>query len=170
LPGRVRLGLIAGAHGLSGALKFVPDNPDLTGFATLRRLLIESPGGLHEELEVLEAVRATRRSLKLRLLGIASLAAAEARRGAIVYALQSDLPAPGPHQFYYFAAVGCEVSTTDGRVVGTIAETFSNGAHDTWIVRDGKREYLVPVIADVVRSTDFVSGRVVIEDIPGLLD
>jgi 16S rRNA processing protein RimM len=168
-PKRVRLGLIAGPHGLSGALRFVPDNPDLTGFAALRRLLIQSREGI-QPYELLDAVPAGRRSLKIQLSGIDTIDAAVAQRGMIVYALESDLPPPDPDQFYYFAAVGCEVFTTDGRVIGTIAETFSNGAHDTWIVRDGKREYLIPVIADVVRLTDFVSQRVVIEDIPGLLD
>ena len=170
LPQRVRVGAIAGPHGLSGALRFVPDNPDPAGFAAFKRLLIESPEGRYEEHQVLEAAPAGRKSLKLRLSGIATIAAAEAQRGAIVYALKSDLPALGPGQFYYFAAAGCQVLTTDGRLVGTIVETFSNGEHDTWIVRDEKREYLVPVIADVVRSADFVLGRVVIVDIPGLLD
>ena len=170
LPERVRVGAIAGAHGLSGALSFVPDNPDSTGLAAFKRLLIGSGEGRYEEHQVLDAAPAGRKSLKLRLSGVATAAAAEARRGAIVYALQSDLPALGPGQFYYFAAAGCQVLTTGGRVVGTIAETFSNGEHDTWIVRDERREYLVPVIADVVRSADFDLGRVVIVDIPGLLD
>jgi 16S rRNA processing protein RimM len=55
-------------------------------------------------------------------------------------------------------------------VIGTVTETFFNGGHDTWIVRGGSREFLIPVVADVVRSTDFVSHRIVIEEIKGLLD
>jgi len=168
-PKRVRLGFITGPHGLKGALRFVPDNPELSGFASLHRLLIDSRGKVRE-FEVLEAAPAGRGGLKIRLPEIDSIAAADALRGAVVYALESDLPPPEPGHFYYFAAVGCEVVTTDGRAIGTIAETFFNGGHDTWIVRGGSREYLIPVIADVVRSVDFVSRRIVIEGIPGLLD
>jgi 16S rRNA processing protein RimM len=119
---------------------------------------------------VLEAAPAGHGGLKIKLSEIDSIAAAEALRGAVVYALESDLPPPEPGQFYYFAALGCEVVTIDGRVIGTVAETFFNGGHDTWIVRGGSREFLIPVVADVVRSTDFVSHRIVIEEIKGLLD
>jgi hypothetical protein len=38
------------------------------------------------------------------------------------------------------------------------------------VVRDGRREYLIPVIADVVRTFDRDAGRVVIVPMPGLLD
>jgi len=37
-------------------------------------------------------------------------------------------------------------------------------------VRDGEREFLIPVIEDVVKAMDFPAGRVTIEPIPGLLD
>ena len=41
---------------------------------------------------------------------------------------------------------------------------------DIWVVRDSKREVLVPVIEDVVKAMDFAARRVTIEPIPGLLD
>ena len=62
------------------------------------------------------------------------------------------------------------MTTTDGRALGTIAETFSTGLNDVWIVRDGPREHLIPIIADVVREIDHDGRRVVIEPMPGLLD
>ena len=59
---------------------------------------------------------------------------------------------------------------TDGSRLGAIEEIFSNGANDVWVVRDGEREFLIPVIEDVVKSIDFAARRVTIEPIPGLLD
>lgn len=47
---------------------------------------------------------------------------------------------------------------------------FSNGAQDIWVVRDGEREVLVPVIEDVVKAMDLPGRRVTIDPIPGLLD
>jgi ribosomal 30S subunit maturation factor RimM len=38
------------------------------------------------------------------------------------------------------------------------------------VVRDGEREFLIPVIEDVVKGMDFTTRRVTIEPIPGLLD
>jgi 16S rRNA processing protein RimM len=80
------------------------------------------------------------------------------------------LPAAGPGEFYYFDAIGCGVVTTTGLPIGTIEEVFSNGANEVWIVRDHSREYLVPVIQDVVKKMDLSARRVVIEAVPGLLD
>ena len=44
------------------------------------------------------------------------------------------------------------------------------GSNDVLVVRDGTREHLIPVIADVIRTIDFDAGRVVITPIAGLLE
>jgi 16S rRNA processing protein RimM len=90
--------------------------------------------------------------------------------GARVLVLQADLPPPGDDEFYYHELEGFAVATTDGQALGSIVETFATGANDVWVVRDGRREYLIPVIADVVRSIDRDGRRIVIEPIPGLLE
>ncbi len=80
------------------------------------------------------------------------------------------LPQTAPGEFYYFQAVGCEIVTTTGLSVGIIAEVFSNGANDVWVVRDRSAEHLVPVIEDIVKGIDLAARLVVIEAVPGLLD
>ena len=76
----------------------------------------------------------------------------------------------GDGEFYYFQLAGAEVMLTDGRRLGTIEDIMSTGAHDVWVVRDGEREVLVPVISDVVKAMDLAARRVTIEAVPGLLD
>ena len=51
-----------------------------------------------------------------------------------------------------------------------IADIFETGSNDVYVVRDGKREYLIPAIGDVVRSVDLAGGKVVITPLDGLLD
>ncbi len=169
-PGElVRLGVIAGAHGLRGGLKFKPDNPASPSLSSLRRVVIDR-GGQLESYRLVVAAEVSRHHMRLMLEEIVTAEQAEALRGATLYALIADLPATAPGEFYYFEALGCEVVTTAGRRLGKIEEVFSNGASDIWVVRDGAAEYLIPVIADVVRATDFGARRVTIEAIPGLLD
>ena len=55
-------------------------------------------------------------------------------------------------------------------MIGTIAGIMANGLHDVWEVRDGTREYLIPVVSEVVRDFDRAARRVRIEPLPGLLD
>ena len=66
--------------------------------------------------------------------------------------------------------IGSTVVNDQNEKVGTIEDIMSTGAHDVWVVRDGEREVLVPVISDVVKAMDLAARRVTIEAVPGLLD
>jgi 16S rRNA processing protein RimM len=165
----VRIGRIVGIHGLRGALKCRPDNPESESFPTLKTITIQT-GAQCREYRVLTAAPAGRGMCKIELAGIADANAAEALKGGIVMVSRASLPPIKPGQFYYFQAIGCEVFLTDRTLLGTIAEVFSNGANDVLVVRGERREVLVPVIEDIVKSIDLDSRRVVIESVPGLIE
>jgi 16S rRNA processing protein RimM len=165
----LRVGRITGAHGLKGALRFRPDNPDSDTLQQVKRVFLEREGESREfQLTGMSPLNATTR--RITLAGVADVDAAESLKGAVVMLATDDVPAAKPGEFYYYEAIGCEVFLTDGSRLGAIAEIFSNGAQDIWVVRDGEREVLVPVIEDVVKAMDFSARRVTIEPIPGLLD
>ncbi|MGA9722504.1 MAG: ribosome maturation factor RimM [Candidatus Binatus sp.] len=165
----LRVGRITGAHGLKGALRFRPDNPDSDTLEQVKRVYLEFEGATREfRLTAMTPLNATTRRITLE--GVADIDTAESLKGAVVMLATEDVPAPKPGEFYYYEAIGCEVFLTDGSRLGTIEEIFSNGAHDIWVVRDAEREVLVPVIEDVVKAMDLAARRVTIEPIPGLLD
>lgn len=165
----IRVGRIAGAHGLSGALRMRPDNPDSEAFADAPRLTLELGGDRHE-YDLLNVSRAGGGMIRLVLGGVSNADQADALKGAIVMIAASELPAAAPGEFYYYQAVGCEVVLTDGRRIGLVDEVLSTGANDVLVVRDGEKETLVPVIADVVKTMDLDARRIVVEPVPGLLD
>jgi 16S rRNA processing protein RimM len=165
----LRIGRIAGAHGLKGALRLRPDNPDSDTLEHLSRVFVESLGTTRE-YQLTGVTRLSPGTLRLVLAGVCDADEADALRGATLMVAIADLPAPGPSQFYYFQALGCEVFSVNGERLGTIEETFSNGAHDVWRVRSGEREVLVPVISEVVIAMDFEARRITIEPPAGLLD
>jgi len=104
------------------------------------------------------------------LEGVDSRESAEALVGSRILVRAADLPPPGEDEFYYHELAGFRVETTAGDTVGTIEETFPTGLNDVWVVRNGEREHLIPVIADVVRAIDRERRRALIEPLPGLLD
>jgi 16S rRNA processing protein RimM len=165
----VRMGRVAGAHGLRGAIKLRLDNPVSDTISRLSRIMIEL-GGTRRDFRILGVARAGGGMLRVTLEGVGDADAAAALAGGIAMARAEDLPALGPREFYYRDLIGCEVRTVDGRVLGTVAEVFSAGANDVMIVRGGAGEVLVPAIEDVVKSMDLKERRVVIEPVPGLLD
>jgi 16S rRNA processing protein RimM len=168
--GMLRIGYVAGSHGLHGAIRVRTDDPASTTLATLSRLLIETAGGARREFKILGTSALSAGNQRVMLEGIGDADAAEALRGGAVMVAVADLPPLGEGQFYYFQLAGAEVILTDGRRLGAIEDIISTGAHDVWVVRDGEREVLVPVISDVVKAMDLEARRVTIEAVPGLLD
>lgn len=102
--------------------------------------------------------------------GVDDRTAASRLTGMRILVRADDLPAADEGEFYAFELHGFAMLTTDGRALGTIEDTFSTGVNDVWVVRDGDREHLIPIIDDVVREIDRDGRRVVIEPMPGLLD
>jgi 16S rRNA processing protein RimM len=167
--GFLRIGYIAGSHGLHGALRVRTDNPDSTTLGTLERLLVETAAG-RREFKVLSVSALGGGHQRVVLEGVDDANAAQALRGGAVMVAAASLPPLKEGEFYYFQIAGAEVILTDGRRLGTIEDIMSTGGHDVWVVRDGEHEVLVPVIADVVKAMDLEARRVTIEAVPGLLD
>ena len=167
--GLLRIGYVAGSHGLHGALRVRTDDPGSTTIGALRRMFVETASG-RREFKVLGASTLSAGNQRVILEGVNDANAAEALRGGAVMVAAADLPPLKDGEFYYFQLAGAEVMLTDGRRLGTIEDIMSTGAHDVWVVRDGEREVLVPVISDVVKAMDLEARRVTIEAVPGLLD
>lgn len=168
-PELIRIGYVAGAHGVRGAIRVKLENPDSVLLSCVDRLIL-AQGSERTEYCVIRAQSTGQGAFKVTLDGLTAAERAAALRGAIVMVAAAALPPTAPREFYYFQALGCEVLTTTGLSVGTIEEVFSTGANDVWVVRDHSLEHLVPVIEDIVRKIDLTVRRVIIEAVPGLLD
>jgi 16S rRNA processing protein RimM len=55
-------------------------------------------------------------------------------------------------------------------LLGVIFDIFETGSSDIYVVRNEKREYLIPAIGDVVKQVDLDSGKIIITPLEGLLD
>ena len=111
-----------------------------------------------------------RGTVRLMLEGISDANLAEPLKGKNVFADESELAPPADNEFYFRDVMGCAVFLTDGRRIGVVEEIIATGANDVFVVRGEGKEVLVPVIEDVVKEIDIEARRIVIEEIPGLLD
>ena len=164
----VAVGVIAGAHALRGMLRVRPYHLPAPSLAPGRTVFLERDGVV-TETRVVSAAPHGRALVLLAVETVTDRTAAEALAGARVLVPKADLPPAAEDEFYYHELEGFAVETTDGEALGTIHETFTTGTNDVWVVRDARREYLIPVIADVVREIDRAGRRVVIQPLPGLL-
>ncbi|HLK10738.1 MAG TPA: ribosome maturation factor RimM [Candidatus Binatia bacterium] len=168
-PAAVAVAEVVGAHGLRGLLRVHPYQPPAPSLARGRTVVLEREG-VRQTARIASVAPHGRGRLLVGLAGVADRSAAEALAGARILVHTDELPAPGAGEFYYHEVVGFAVATTAGEPLGRITETFSTGLNDVWVVRDDRREVLLPVIADVVRTIDRPARRVVVVPLPGLLD
>ena len=73
-------------------------------------------------------------------------------------------------EFFHEQIIGLSVVTTGGMILGKVEEILATGSNDVYVVTDGKREYLIPAIADVVKGVDLEGKTILIEVMEGMLD
>ena len=174
----VVVGRIGKPHGLKGevSVELRTDEPERR-FSDGMVLATEAPTGgpSHGPDRPPALTVQTSRWHQSRLLvtfaGVGDRNRAEALRGLLLVATvdASDAPAD-PEEFYDHQLVGLRVVTSTGTDVGEVAEVVHGAAQDLLSVRtpDGG-EVLVPFVAQLVPTVDVPGGRIVVEDLPGLL-
>jgi len=66
--------------------------------------------------------------------------------------------------------IGCEVVTEEQMKVGIVADLLSLPANDIWVVRNGKKEFLIPAVKAIIRKVDVKAKRITIHALEGLLE
>jgi len=163
---RVCVGAVAGAFGVKGEVRlksFCADPRAIAGYGPLW-----SEDGARSFVVSLGASVAG--GLAARLSGVQTREAAEALRGARLYADRSALPALGDDEFYHADLIGLTVADTGGAVLGQVAAVLNHGAGDILEVRrPGGAALLLPFTRAVVPTVDLAAGRIV-ADPPGAVE
>ena len=154
----IRVGQVAGAYGLDGAVKVVPLTDFADRFDAGATFLID---GTEREVEW---SRDGYPGLVLKLRGIDNRTIAELFRGRYLEIPEADVRPLGEGRFYHHQVVGLAVLTSSGRRLGTIAEVLERPANDVWVSREGVVEHLIPATRDAVVEVDIAAGRVVVAD------
>jgi 16S rRNA processing protein RimM len=170
----VLVGRIGKPHGVRGhvTVDVRTDEPERR-FAAGARLKAVPPQGSALQLTAL-TVAATRWHqgvLHVLFEEVGDRNEAEAVRGVLLYAsLDVDARPDDPEEYYDHQLVGLQGVARDGRVLGQVAEVLHLPMQDVLVLRHEGRDQLVPFVADIVPVVDLAAGRVVVEDLPGLLD
>ena len=66
--------------------------------------------------------------------------------------------------------LGYSVVTDSGERVGELKDVMWLPSNDAYVIHDGKKEYLIPIIPEVIKRLDHELQRIVIAPMDGLLD
>lgn len=162
----LEIGKVVSTHGLRGELRVDPwcDSPQfLCQFKTLYLKKGET------KLSVSSRPHKTIAIVKAK--GIDTIEEAEKLRGKVLYINRSDAKL-SPGEYFIQDLMGLDVIDIDtNENYGKITDVLKTGANDVYQVTDeDKKDYLIPVIDDVVKEIDINGGKVLIKPLKGIFD
>jgi 16S rRNA processing protein RimM len=165
----IPLGRLVNTQGMGGELRLLPHSfPCRTLYPGLTVFLQDAQGELYTHKVVGARPRAP--FVIVKLAGVDSLDHAKTLCDMTVAVEETVLPPLKDGEFYYYQVIGLSVRTATGTEIGEIVQVFFSGGHDIWVVRQGEKEYLIPVTEEIVRSIDIPGKQAIIEPLAGLLD
>ena len=164
---RVCVGIVAGAHGVQGAVRvksFTADPEDIARYGPLE----DETGGQRWSLRIIGSAKGV---VIARLAGLNDRDRAESLRGLRLYLPRAALPPTADEEYYHADLIGLAAALTDGTALGHVSAVHDFGAGDTLeIARPKGPPAMVPFTRAIVPVVDLAAGRLVLDPPPGLID
>ncbi len=98
------------------------------------------------------------------LEGVADRDAAAALIGWDILIDKEQLPVPEQGEYYWADLVGLRVETEQGEALGIVDHLMETGANDVLVVKDGKKERLIPFLQQqTVLNVDIENGLMIVD-------
>ncbi|MEI2743276.1 MAG: ribosome maturation factor RimM [Candidatus Competibacter sp.] len=148
----VVLGRVSGLFGVQGWVRVFSHTEPRDGIIGYKPIYMRQAGEW-QPVEIEEG-RAHGAGVVLKFLGCDDRDRAATLIQSEIAVRRSQLPPPGPGEYYWTDLEGLRVVTVGGIELGTVASLFATGANDVIVVR-GERERLIPFIRpDVIVEID----------------
>jgi 16S rRNA processing protein RimM len=154
---RIEVGRLGAAHGVRGWLRVQSFTDPPQRLFEWKRWRLQSGA----EVNVLEA-RPQGNGWIAQLEGIEDRDAAGRLSGQVVLVDRDELPATTGREYYRADLVGFEARNLEGVLLGVV-DYFIDTPGNAVMVIKGTREYLVPMVAQYLRSVDQQSRRLVVD-------
>lgn len=163
----IEAGAIARPHGIKGEVVIDLAKDLLEVVAESLELRVTGRGGEEKTLTV-ERARVHKARKVVKFEDVDTVEEAETLRGWTVWLSREQIGPLEEDRWFVVDIVGIDVFTEEDEYLGKLAEVMHMPANDVYVVRNGEKEILLPVIDDVVKSVDVESGRMVIHLMEGL--
>jgi 16S rRNA processing protein RimM len=155
----VRLGEIAGIHGVKGWVKVLSFTEPRTNLLEYREWVLEQ--GDQTRLVRVEAASESGKRLIAKLEGVDDRDSAGELIGAAIGVARQAMPSCEPGEYYWADLEGLTVVNLEGERLGKVDRLIATGANDV-LVLDGER--MIPFIGDaIVRRVDLEAGEIVVD-------
>jgi 16S rRNA processing protein RimM len=164
----IETGKIVGTHGVRGGLRVQPwcDTPE---FLCQFKTLFLKEQSAYNSVKV-KSSKAHGNVVIMELDGVNSMDDAENLRGKVLFIKRKDLKLE-EDQYLISDLIDSNVYDADSdELIGKISDVSKTGANDVWHINKDGKEYLIPVIDDVVINVNIDENKVVIRPLKGIFE
>jgi 16S rRNA processing protein RimM len=165
----IPIGKIIGTHGIKGQMKLHSYSGNVESLSTARSVTLRSPAGTLHEFTI-TSFKANSGKFIIGFRDFDDINRVQPFLGFEVCLKRGQLPKLDEDEYYWDDLIGLKVFTDTGTLLGRIADIFETGSSDIYVVQGEEREYLIPAIADVIKTVDTEGGKIIISPLDGLLD
>ena len=166
----LHIGEIVNTHGVRGEVKIIPLTDDIRRFDDLTNVYIEDNDTTRKEYEI-ESVRYHKQFVIMKFKGIDDMDTAMKLKTKFLAVHRKDAVKLPEDTYFICDLIGLTIIDDDLGEVGKIEEVIKTGSNDVYVVEEiGKKQVLIPVIDEVVKSVDIDEKKIVIEPLKGLID
>lgn len=158
----LKFGYVSRAHGLAGEVVVRTFDPSSTVLDEIDRVFLRTREGAEHELTITGVREGPKGELLVSFEGVRRREDSVKLTGSALFAFREDLEAPGEGEVFQGDLEGLEAFTPEGGRLGTVEGLFDAGAAPNLVIREGEREWLVPLVEDFVHEIDLGAGRVVV--------
>ena len=162
----IPIGKVIKPHGLKGELKFMPFVREAEIYRNIKRVALDDSAKVVKQIQFF---RGHESRLIIKFKDCDSIEEASKLSGSEVYVHRDDFESLPDGDHYWFEILGLQVYDEEGKHYGRIVEIMETGSNDVYVVQDGKKELLLPMIESVVKTIDIKENKLIFHVVEGLL-
>jgi 16S rRNA processing protein RimM len=161
------IGQIVNTHGIKGEVKVFPLTDDASRFDKLKEIYIESKDEMVKYQ--IESAKHLKNTVVLKLKGIDTMNDSERLRNLYIKVGRWDAVRLPKDSFFICDIVESEVYDIHGELLGKLVDVLNTGANDVYVVKDDKREILIPALKTVVKEINLQNKKIIVDLPEGLI-
>ena len=161
------IGQIVNTQGIKGEVKVFPLTNDASRFDKLKEIYIESKDDLVKYQ--VESAKHLKNTVILKLKGIETMNDAEKLRDLYIKVGRWDAVRLPKDSFFICDIIESKVFDIHGELLGKLTDVLQTGANDVYIVKDEKREILIPALKTVVKEINLQNKKIIVDLPEGLI-
>ena len=166
---KIPLGEILKPHGIKGELKILFYNENSSSLKKDQTVFLKNSQEVFYEYKIERIIYSFRKN-RIKFFDINTIDEANQLRGYTLNALRSDLPKLNNNEYYLNDLIGYSVKDNSDKIYGKVNSVLSLPANNVLSIMKEDKEYLIPLIKDVVINVDQNLEVITIDPIEGLFN